>query len=157
MKHGVKLNRLGRPAAHRKALLSNLATSVLRQGRKEGQTERQIRTGVTRARTVKPLVEKLITFAKKGDLSARREAAKVIHDHEVLQGLFETIGPRYAERQGGYARVLKLDMERAGDAASMAIISLVEDKLEKKTRKPRATKPAVKKVDITEAAPAETA
>jgi len=156
MKHGVKLNRLGRPAAHRKALLSNLATSVLRQGLKENQIERQIRTTVAKAKTVKPLVEKLITFAKKGDLSARREAAKVIHDHEVLQGLFETIGPRYAERQGGYARVLKLDMERAGDAASMAIISLVEDKLQKKIRKPKATKPAAKKVDITEAAPAET-
>jgi large subunit ribosomal protein L17 len=153
MKHGVKGNRLGRPASHRKALLSNLATSVLRQGLKETQIERQVRTTVAKAKTVKPLVERLITFAKKGDLSARREAAKVIHDHEVLQGLFETIGPRYAERQGGYTRVLKMDMERAGDAASMAIITLVEDKLEKKVRKPKASRPT-KKVDITEAAPA---
>jgi large subunit ribosomal protein L17 len=134
-------------------LLSNLATSVLRQGLKETQIERQVRTTVAKAKTVKPLVERLITFAKKGDLSARREAAKVIHDHEVLQGLFETIGPRYAERQGGYTRVLKMDMERAGDAASMAIITLVEDKLEKKVRKPKASRPT-KKVDITEAAPA---
>ena len=157
MKHGVKSNRLSRPAAHRKALLSNLATSVLRQGLKENQIERSVRTTVAKAKTVRPLVEKLITFAKKGDLAARREAARVIHDHEVLQGLFETIGPRYAERQGGYTRVLKLDMERAGDAASMAIIALVEDKLEKKVRKPKAAKPASKKVDITEAAPADKA
>jgi large subunit ribosomal protein L17 len=157
MKHGVKTNRLGRNASHRKALLSNLATSVLRQGLKENQMERQVRTTVAKAKTVKPLVERLVTYAKKGDLTARREAARVIHDHEVLQGLFQTIGPRYAERQGGYTRVLKLDMERAGDAAEMAIITLVEDKVEKKARKPKAAKPAAKKVDITEAAPADKA
>lgn len=153
MKHGVKSNRLGRNTSHRKALLSNLATSVLRQGLKENQIERQVRTTVAKAKTVKPVVERLITYAKKGDLAARREAARVIHDHEVLQGLFEKIGPRYSERQGGYTRVLKLDLERAGDAAEMAIISLVEDKLEKKIVKPRAAKVATKKVDITEAAP----
>lgn len=150
MKHGVKTNRLNRNASHRKALLSNLATSVLRQGLKENQMERQVRTTVAKAKTVKPLVERLVTFAKKGDLSARREAARVIHDHEVLQGLFETIGPRYAERQGGYTRVLKLDLDRAGDNAQMAIISLVEDKVVKKASKPKAAKPAAKKVDITE-------
>ena len=152
MKHGVKTNRLGRNAAHRKALLSNLATSVLRQGLKENQMERQVRTTVAKAKTVKPLVERLITYAKKGDLTARREAARVIHDHEVLKGLFSTIGPRYAQRQGGYTRVLKLDLDRAGDAAEMAIISLVEDTLDAKVRKPKAAKPAAKKVDITEAA-----
>jgi large subunit ribosomal protein L17 len=150
MKHGVKTNRLGRPAGHRKAMLSNLATSVLRQGLNENQMERQVRTTVAKAKTVKPLVERLITFAKKGDLSARREAARVIHDHEVLQGLFEKIGPRYQARVGGYTRVLKLDRERAGDAAEMAIISLVEDAVAKKTIKAKAPKAAAKKVDITE-------
>jgi large subunit ribosomal protein L17 len=154
MKHGVKTNRLGRTAPHRKALLSNLATSVLRQGLKENQIERQVRTTVTKAKTVRRVVDRLITYAKKGDLTSRRQAAKVIHDHEVLQQLFETIGPRYAERQGGYTRVLKLDLERAGDAASMAIVTLVEDKLEKRTHKPKTAKPAAKKVDITEAAEA---
>lgn len=152
MKHGVKFNRLGRPAGHRKALLSNLATSVLLQGLKENQMERQVRTTVAKAKAVKPLVERLITFAKKGDLAARREAARVIHDHAVLQGLFEKIGPRYQARVGGYTRVLKLDRERAGDSAEMAIISLVEDSIEKKTVKPRAPKAAAKKVDITEGA-----
>jgi large subunit ribosomal protein L17 len=152
MKHGVKFNRLGRPAGHRKALLSNLATSVLLQGLKENQMERQVRTTVAKAKAVKPLVERLITFAKKGDLAARREAARVIHDHAVLQGLFEKIGPRYQARVGGYTRVLKLDRERAGDSAEMAIISLVEDTIEKKTVKPRAPKAAAKKVDITEGA-----
>lgn len=151
MKHGVKVNRLNRNASHRKALLSNLATSVLRQGLKENQMERSVRTTVAKAKSVKRVVERLVTYAKKGDLSARREAARVIHDHEVLQGLFETIGPRYAERQGGYTRVLKLDLDRAGDNAEMAIIALVEDKVEKRTSKPKASKPKADKVDITEA------
>jgi len=150
MKHGVKNNRLGRNAEHRKAMLGNLATSVLLQGLKENQMERSVRTTVAKAKTVKPLVERLITFAKRGDLTARREAARIIHDHEVLKGLFETIGPRYSERTGGYARVLKLDRERAGDAAEMAIIALVEDVVVRKAPKTKA-KPASKKIDITEA------
>jgi len=150
MKHGVKINRLGRNASHRKAMLGNLATSVLRQGLKENQMERQIRTTVAKAKTVKPLVERLITYAKKGDLSARREAAKIVHDHEVLKSLFETIGPRYSERQGGYTRVLRLDRERSGDSAEMAIITLVEDVVVKKAPKAKA-KAASKKIDITEA------
>lgn len=151
MKHGVKNNRLGRNASHRKAMLGNLATSVLLQGLNENQMDRQVRTTVAKAKTVKPLVERLITFAKKGDLSARREAAKVVHDPKVLKSLFETIGPRYSERQGGYTRVLKLDRERAGDNAEMAIITLVEDVVVKKAPKAKA-KPAAKKVDITEGA-----
>ena len=151
MKHGVKINRLGRNASHRKAMLGNLATSVLRQGLNENQMERQVRTTVAKAKTVKPLVERLITFAKKGDLSARREAAKVVHDAQLLKSLFETIGPRYSERQGGYTRVLKLDRERAGDAAEMAIISLVEDVVVKKAPKAK-VKASAKKIDITEAA-----
>ena len=85
------------------------------------------------------------------DLSARREAAKVVHDAQLLKSLFETIGPRYSERQGGYTRVLKLDRERAGDAAEMAIISLVEDVVVKKAPKAKA-KASAKKIDITEAA-----
>lgn len=150
MKHGVKINRLGRNASHRKAMLGNLATSVLRQGLKENQMERQIRTTVAKAKTVKPLVERLITFAKKGDLSARREAARIIHDHEVLKSLFETLGPRYSERQGGYTRVLRLDRERSGDSAEMAIITLVEDVVVKKAPRAKA-KASPKKIDITEA------
>ncbi len=150
MKHGVKNNRLGRNAEHRKAMLGNLATSVLRQGLKDNQIERQIRTTVAKAKTVKPLVERLVTYAKKGDLAARREAARVIHDHEVLKALFETIGPRYSERQGGYTRVLKLDRERAGDAAEMAIITLVEDVVVRKAPKSKAKPVASKKIDITE-------
>lgn len=152
MKHGVKINRLGRNASHRKAMLSNLATSVLRQGLNDEQLNRSVRTTVAKAKTVKPLVERLITFAKRGDLTARRQAARVIHDHEVLKGLFEKLGPRYAGRVGGYARVLKLDRERAGDAASMAIIALVEDEVATKAPK---SKPAAKKVDISEAPAAE--
>jgi large subunit ribosomal protein L17 len=152
MRHGVKSNRLNRPSGHRKALLSNLATSIILQGLKPEQMDRKIRTTLARAKTVRGVVERLVTFAKKGDLSARREAARVIHDHAALQGLFEVIGPRYKERNGGYTRVLKLSSERAGDAAEMALIELVEDEV-LPSKKPKKAKPATsKKVDITESA-----
>lgn len=150
MRHGVKHNRLNRPAGHRKALLSNLATSIILQGLKTEQMDRKIRTTLARAKTVRGVVERLVTFAKKGDLSARREAARVIHDHAALQGLFDVIGPRYKDRNGGYTRVLKLSSERAGDAAEMALIELVEDEIQP-SKKPKKAKPvASKKVDISE-------
>ncbi len=155
MRHGVKRNRLNRPSGHRRALLSNLATSIILQGLKPDQMDRKIRTTVTRAKTVRGVVERLVTFAKKGDLSARREAARLIHDHAALQGLFDVLGPRYKDRQGGYTRVLRLSTERAGDAAEMAIIELVEDEIQPRKKVAKA-KPAAasKKVDISEPAPA---
>lgn len=150
MRHGVKQNRLNRPSGHRKALLSNLATSIILQGLKTEQMDRKIRTTVARAKAVRGVVERLVTFAKRGDLAARREAARVIHDHAALQGLFEVLGPRYKERNGGYTRVLRLSTERAGDAAEMALIELVEDEIQPSKRPKKAAKPATKKVDISE-------
>lgn len=150
MRHGVKQNRLNRPSGHRKALLSNLATSIILQGLKTEQMDRKIRTTVARAKAVRGVVERLVTFAKRGDLAARREAARVIHDHAALQGLFEVLGPRYKERNGGYTRVLRLSTERAGDAAEMALIELVEDEVQPSKRPKKAVKPATKKVDISE-------
>lgn len=150
MRHGVKQNRLNRPSGHRKALLSNLATSIILQGLKAEQMDRKIRTTVARAKAVRGVVERLVTFAKRGDLAARREAARVIHDHAALQGLFEVLGPRYKERNGGYTRVLRLSSERAGDAAEMAIIELVEDEVQPSKRPKKAVKVATKKVDISE-------
>jgi len=158
MRHGVKTNRLNRPAGHRRALLSNLSTSIILQGLKPEQMDRKVRTTVARAKAVRRVVERLVTFAKKGDLSARREAARLIHDHAALQGLFDVLGPRYKERQGGYTRVLRLGTERAGDAAEMAIIELVEDEILPRKKAVKA-KPAAasKKVDITEPAATEVA
>lgn len=150
MRHGVKQNRLNRPSGHRKALLSNLATSIILQGLKTEQMDRKIRTTVARAKAVRGVVERLVTFAKRGDLAARREAARVIHDHAALQGLFEVLGPRYKERNGGYTRVLRLSSERAGDAAEMALIELVEDEVQPSKRPKKAVKAATKKVDISE-------
>ncbi len=158
MRHGVVGNRLNRTSSHRKAMLKNLATSVLIKGMEDEQMERHVVTTVPKAKAVRGLVERLITYAKKGDLSARRQAARFVPDPQALQALFETIGPRYQARQGGYTRVLKLSQNRHGDNAEMAIISLVEDDILQKPKKKPARKKAQpsKKVNITKSEGAET-
>jgi len=110
-------------------MMKNLATSVLRQGISPNQADRAVVTTVEKAKAVRGLVDRLITYAKKGDLAARRQAAKFVDDAEVLAALFEKIGPRYQNRQGGYTRVLKLQKHRVGDAAQLAIIELVENEV----------------------------
>ncbi|MFA5576678.1 MAG: 50S ribosomal protein L17 [Tissierellaceae bacterium] len=110
------LRKLGRPTDHRKAMLRNLVTSLLRNGR--------IETTVTRAKETKRMTDKMITLAKRGDLHARRQVLAYVYDESVVKKLFDEIGPNYAERNGGYTRVLKLGPRR-GDAAEMAIIELV--------------------------------
>ena len=161
MRHGVIHNRLGRRSEARRAMLNSLATSILKQGLSTEQMDRKVITTVPKAKVVRGLVDRLITYAKKGDLSARRQAAKFVHDSEVLQGLFSDIGPRYAKRAGGYTRILKVSENRKGDNAEMALITLVEDEVtpRRAARKPAAKataakKPAAKKkVDITKAEP----
>jgi large subunit ribosomal protein L17 len=108
--------RLGSGPAHQRLLLSTLAAQLFQHER--------INTTEAKAKAVRPLAERLITFAKKGDVAARREVLKVIPDRDVVHKLFSEIGPRYAERQGGYTRILKLG-PRQGDAAPMARIELV--------------------------------
>lgn len=108
--------RLGSNPAHQRLLLGGLAASLF--------TNERINTTESKARAVRPLAEKLITFAKRGDVAARREVLKVIPDRDVVHKLFSEIGPRYAERPGGYTRILKLG-QRKGDAAPMARIELV--------------------------------
>ena len=110
------LRKLGRPTAHRKAMLRNQVTSLLRNGKLE--------TTYTRARETQRMAEKMITLGKRGDLHARRQALAYIYDEDVVTELFEEIAPKYAERKGGYTRVLKVGPRR-GDAAEMAIIELV--------------------------------
>lgn len=116
MRHRKKGRNLSRSPSHRRALLRNLATSLFLHER--------IRTTTARARELRPYAERLITLARRGDLHARRLAARRIADREVLGKLFDDIGPRYAERPGGYTRILKLGPRR-GDAADMALIELV--------------------------------
>ncbi|NLV88956.1 MAG: 50S ribosomal protein L17 [Tissierellia bacterium] len=112
----TKLRKLGRPTDHRKAMLRNLVTSLLR--------EERIETTVTRAKETKRMADKMITLAKRGDLHARRQVLAYIYDEDVVKKLFDEIGPKYADRNGGYTRVLKVGPRR-GDAAEMAIIELV--------------------------------
>ncbi len=152
MRHGVKTNRLDRNTAHRKAMLNNLATSVLLQGLKEEQIDRRVITTVAKAKVVRGLVDRLITYGKQGDLGARRQAARFVKDKTVLTGLFDTLAKRYVKRPGGYSRVLRIST-RVGDSAEMAMITLVEEEIKAKTRKPapKAKAKTEKKVDITRA------
>lgn len=145
-------------------MLNNLATSILRQGLKTEPLDRKVITTVPKAKVVRGLVDRLITYAKKGDLSARRQAARFVHDSEVLQGLFSDLGPRYAKRAGGYTRVLKVAENRKGDNAEMALITLVEEEIS--PRRPKASSKqttatpakraaAKKKLDITKSEKSE--
>ena len=135
MRHGVKNKKLGVNSEHKRAILRALTTSIIGKGMEAEQSARYVRTTLHKAKLVRSSVERMITYAKKGDLSARREAARFVMDPKVLQDLFNTIGPRYASRNGGYTRIIKLGPNRAGDAAEMALIGLVEDEIVAKAKK----------------------
>ena len=111
--------RLGGSSSHQKAILANLATSLFEHGR--------IKTTEPKARALRPYAEKLITHAKKGTLHNRREVLKKIRDKDVVHALFEEIGPFFADRNGGYTRIIKVEA-RKGDNAPMAVIELVREK-----------------------------
>jgi large subunit ribosomal protein L17 len=111
--------RLGGSSSHQKALLANLATSLFEHGR--------IKTTEPKARALRPYAEKLITHAKKGTLHNRREVLKKIRDKDVVHALFAEIGPFFADRDGGYTRIIKVEA-RKGDNAPMAVIELVREK-----------------------------
>jgi len=132
MRHNKDHRKLGRTAAHRKAMLSNMVTSLFAAER--------ITTTTPRAKEARRLAERMITFARRGDLAARRHVARTVKDPDVLKKLFDDIGPRYADRPGGYTRVLKAGMRR-GDAAPSAILELVgkDEKPRGKKKTPRKT------------------
>ncbi len=117
MRHRVAGKKLNRTSAHRTALLRNLATSLFRHER--------IETTESKAKALRPYAEKLITLGKRGDLHARRLAARDIRDHEVLRKLFDELASRFKARAGGYTRILKTERRR-GDAAQQALIELVD-------------------------------
>ena len=117
MRHGVGKRKLQRTSAHRIAMLRNMAASLIKH--------EQIKTTLPKARELRPYVEKLITLAKRGGLSNRRLAMARLMDDAQLVKLFDTLAPRYADRAGGYTRVLKAGF-RASDAAPMAIIELID-------------------------------
>ena len=117
MKHKIKGKKLNRTSSHRKALFKNMAQAIIKH--------EQIITTLPKAKTMKPIVEKLITLAKKGSLHAKRQAYSKLRDDKMVTKLFGTLATRYADRAGGYTRVLKAGY-RYGDAAAMAVLELVD-------------------------------
>lgn len=130
MRHNSDGRKLNRTASHRKAMLRNMVTSLFANER--------INTTTPKAKEARRLAERMITFARRGDLAARRQVAKTVQDPQVLKKLFDEIGPRFADRPGGYTRVLKTGI-RKGDAASTAILELLgsEEEGRKKKKKGR--------------------
>ena len=117
MRHGKKIAKLGRTAPHRKAMLSNMMTSLF--------INERVTTTQTRAKELKRTAERVLTCAKKGDLHARRQVLRIIADKQVVAKLFDELGPRYKSRNGGYTRLIKLGPRR-GDGAFMSIVELVD-------------------------------
>ncbi|MDH5411149.1 MAG: 50S ribosomal protein L17 [Alphaproteobacteria bacterium] len=117
MRHGISGRKLNRTSSHRKALFSNMANALIKH--------EQIKTTLPKAKELRPVVEKLVTLGKRGNLHARRQAFAMLRDDVMTRKLFDTLAGRYADRSGGYTRVLKAG-HRRGDAAPMAIIEFVD-------------------------------
>jgi large subunit ribosomal protein L17 len=117
VRHHRSGKKLGRDSAHRKALYSNLAGSLIEHGR--------IKTTLAKAKAVKPIAEKMITLGRRGDLAARRQALSYLRSNEVVHMLFADVAPRFADRAGGYTRIVRLG-PRAGDAAEMVYLEFVD-------------------------------
>jgi large subunit ribosomal protein L17 len=133
MRHRNAGRKLNRTASHRKAMFANMAAALIKH--------EQIVTTLPKAKDLRPIVEKLVTLAKRGDLHARRQAVSEIRDIGMVTKLFDTIGPRYKERAGGYTRVLKAGF-RHGDSAAVAVIEFVERDKEAKGAEDRAREAA---------------
>ena len=143
MRHGYAHRKLGRTTSHRLAMFANMAASLIKH--------EQIVTTLQKAKELRPIVEKLITLAKKGGLAARRQAISEVRDVTQVKKLFEVLGPRYKERKGGYTRVLKAGF-RYGDNAAQAVIEFVDRDLEAKGKDSGPVQ--AKKVEEQEAVPA---
>lgn len=140
MRHNKDWRKLNRTASHRRAMLRNMVTSLFAAER--------IRTTTAKAKEARRVAERMITFARRGDLSARRHVAKIVNDPAVLQKLFADIAPRYIDRPGGYTRILKIGVRR-GDAAQTAILELVGTDEEGRKKKKQARKKR-QKVEVPE-------
>ena len=141
MRHNRDGRKLGRTASHRRALMRNMVTSLFASER--------IETTAPKAKEVRRVAERMITFARRGDLAARRHVAKTVQNPEILKKLFDEIAPRFADRPGGYTRVLRLGARRKGDNAERAVLELLGEKDEgRKKKKQRKT---YHKVDIPKA------
>ncbi|CAN5546636.1 50S ribosomal protein L17 [soil metagenome] len=117
MRHGFAGRRFNRSSSHRQAMFANLAASLIKH--------EQVVTTLPKAKDLRPVVEKLVTLAKKGGLHARRQAVAQVGDEDQVKKLFDILGPRFKDRSGGYTRVLKAGF-RYGDSAAMAVIEFVD-------------------------------
>jgi len=136
MRHLHAHRKLGRPTAHRLSMLRNLVTSLLDQER--------ITTTDAKAKEVRPIAERMITYGKRGDLHARRQALRFVRSRQVVHKIFDSVAKRYADRPGGYTRIIKLG-RRAGDGAPLSIIELIPDAQARKPKPGGKTKkPAAK-------------
>jgi large subunit ribosomal protein L17 len=117
MRHRRSGRKLGRDAAHRKALYANLTSALIEHGR--------IRTTVAKAKEVRPIAEQMITLGRRGDLASRRRAIGYLRSHEIVHKLFAEVAPRFADRPGGYSRIVKLG-PRQGDGAEMVYLEFVD-------------------------------
>ena len=145
MRHRNSGRKLNRTASHRKAMFANMAAALIEH--------EQIVTTLPKAKDLRPIVERLVTLAKRGDLHARRQAISAIRSIVGVKKLFETIGPRYKDRAGGYTRVLKAGF-RYGDSAPVAVIEFVDREVEAKGRDDRARHEAATAAAPAAAAPA---
>lgn len=135
MRHLLKGKQLGRTTAHRKALLRNLVTSFIEKER--------ITTTIAKAKEARPLAEKMITLAKRNTLHTRRQALAFVTKESAVRKLFDTLGPRFSERPGGYTRIVKTG-PRAGDGAEMAVLEFVGTEFKQKVKKKKDVKEKAK-------------
>ncbi len=135
MRHGNAHRKLNRKAEHRRAMFANMAASLIRH--------EQIVTTLPKAKDLRPIVEKLVTLGKRGDLHARRQAIAEMRDVAMVKKLFDVIGPRYKDRNGGYTRVLKAGY-RYGDSAAVAVIEFVDRDVDARGKEDRERHEAVK-------------
>jgi len=147
MRHRVHTFKIGRSGAHRRAMLANMVSSLFEHG--------QIKTTLVKAKEARRVAEKMITLGKKGDLHRRRLAIAKMRNKDAVKILFDEIAPKYADRNGGYTRIMRLGM-RQGDAAEMCILQLVEAEVET-AAKPAKKKAAPKKAEKVEEVKAEEA
>jgi large subunit ribosomal protein L17 len=143
MRHGKVYRKLGRHSSHRMSMFANMAASLIKH--------EQIITTLPKAKELRPIVEKLITIGKKGDLSARRQAISELRDIKMVRKLFDVLAPRYKDREGGYTRVLKAGF-RKGDNAAVAVIEFVDRDVDAKGKDSGPVQ--AKKVDENETAAA---
>ncbi|MGU3398735.1 50S ribosomal protein L17 [Brucellaceae bacterium D45D] len=129
MRHGNGYRKLNRTASHRKAMFANMAASLIEH--------EQIVTTLPKAKEIRPIVEKLVTLGKRGDLHARRQAISAIRDVKLVAKLFDTLATRYATRNGGYIRIMKAGF-RTGDNAPLAVVEFVERDVDAKGKADRA-------------------